>query len=134
MKRATLVKMKNGRHRVATDVEITQIKKANDALMEANHQRDRAFSAISRLNQAKEEAANEILKKEFLPIAVNQVVESLSHRYGPELMKHAQQLKNSDRRREPWLYLSASFDPMEMKVMRIRGEIPALRYEIAVMG
>lgn len=132
MKRAVLVKMKNGRHRVASSGELRQMNRADDAIVEANNQRVRAFSAVSRLKSAREEAANEILKYKYLPDAVNELLSQLSYHYGPELMKHAEKLKGSDRQRRPWLNLSASFDPFKYKVMRIRGEIPAMFYEIAV--
>lgn len=133
MNKAILIKMKNGRHRVAGKGEIELMIDRDKAISEANNHRSRAFSAISRLNHAREDAANEILKSKFLPEAVNTVIAELTYKYGPELMSHAQQLKRSDIRREPWVNLSASFNPLDIKVMRIRGEIPALRYEVAIM-
>lgn len=133
MKRAVLVKMKNGKHRVATPEEACQINRADAAIVEANNQRSRAFAAMSSLSRAREDAANDILRMKYLPAAVDEIVDELTSTYGPELMKHAAQLKRSDRTEPNWLKLSATFDPMEMKVMRIRGEIPALRYEIVVM-
>lgn len=133
MKRAVLVKMKNGKHRVATTGESSQINRADAAIVEANNQRSRAFAAMSSLSRAREDAANDILRMKYLPAAVDEIVDELTSAYGPELMKHASQLKRSDRTEPLWLKLSATFDPMDLKVMRVRGEIPCIRYEVAIM-
>lgn len=133
IKRAVLVKMRNGKHRVASPGEVKEMNRADAAIVESNNQRSRALAAMSSLSRAREDAANDILRMKYLPAAVNEVVEELTSVYGPELMKHAAQLKRSDRTEPLWIKLSATFDPRDLKVLRVRGEIPCIRYEVAIM-
>lgn len=105
-------------------------------LAKVNADRDRAISrawdAEYKYQRARESALRELLAKgDHIEYAVRRISEELARALGPELLPHAQKLMASDRLRKMPIEFSADVDPYQM-VDVIRGEIPALRYNIAL--
>lgn len=135
MKRKLLIKLKNGRHRVATADEVELISDREEALTEARMQRNRALAAQQQVSSAMERGANEIMRNKYLPYAIDKLVIELTRKYGPSLMSAANEILKSGKRNGAYnapLDITASLPAENFNVLKVHGEIPALHYTINV--
>lgn len=105
---------------------------ANLEMAKANVERRLRF-AEAKEAEAYSRAIRDIAgKREHIEHALKQIGVELARAYPPALREAAEKIMAS-RRDEPPIRFDASIDPWAMeKVVVIRGEIPALRYNIAV--
>lgn len=89
----------------------------------------------ARLSEVKGAAFNEFLSQSGqYEAAVEHMSRELGRALGPKLMPEAEKVLRAGLQGRPPIRFEAFDDPMDMRVTRISGEIPALRYTIQIAG
>jgi hypothetical protein len=78
-----------------------------------------------------EDGASQIINARFLPETVSMIREHLGRSFGEKVAAIAVQLEDQDHRRMPFRY-RARVEPMSQTIRFIEGEIPSLRYRVAL--